>query len=151
MAPTAPIRWAGLLIDGHGDLWGTTSAGGAANDGTVFEIATTGLRTVPALASGWPAGGPTWNYATTPTTIVTFTGSNGAAPLAGLTSDDQGHLFGSTSAGGSGNAGTVFEIADAGFVPTSPMTIYLTNPVWADLTTNPFSPTWSPGTPPSWA
>ena len=59
--------------------------------------------------------------------------------MAGLTADDQGHLFGSTSAGGSGNAGTVFEIADAGFVPTSPMTIYLTNPVWADLTTNPFS------------
>jgi uncharacterized repeat protein (TIGR03803 family) len=131
----------GLLIDGHGDLWGTTSAGGADNDGTVFEIATTGLLTIPAQALGWPPGGPTWNYATTPTTIVTFTGSNGAAPLAGLTFNGQGDLLGSTSAGGSSNTGTVFEITNAGFVPPPALTIYLQpgSPVSADLTTNPFS------------
>ena len=32
---------AGLIADANGDLFGTTSAGGAGNAGTVFEIAKT--------------------------------------------------------------------------------------------------------------
>ena len=44
-----------LIADAHGDLFGTTIAGGANGDGTVFEIAKT--------AHG---------YASTPTTLVSF-------------------------------------------------------------------------------
>ena len=55
---------AGLIADAAGDLFGTTRGGGANGDGTVFEIAKTG--------SG---------YASTPTTLVSFNGTNGAIPL----------------------------------------------------------------------
>ena len=56
-------RQAGLIADAAGDLFGTTASGGANGDGTVFEIAKTG--------SG---------YASTPTTLVSFNGTNGANP-----------------------------------------------------------------------
>ena len=52
----------GLITDAAGDLFGTTSSGGADGDGTVFEIANT--------ATG---------YATSPTTLVTFTGGDDGA------------------------------------------------------------------------
>ena len=55
---------AGLIADAAGDLFGTTTCGGANGDGTVFEIAKTG--------SG---------YASTPTTLVSFNGANGAYPV----------------------------------------------------------------------
>ena len=84
---------AGLIADAAGDLFGTTQAGGGANnDGTVFEIVKT--------ASG---------YANTPTVLFSFDGTHGAAPFAGLTADAAGNLFGTTSLGGANN-GTVFEI-----------------------------------------
>ena len=89
----------GLIIDSAGDLFGTTYSGGASGDGTVFEIAKT--------ASG---------YASTPTTLVSFNGTDGAGPFAGLTADSAGDLFGTTYAGGASGLGTVFEITDSGFV-----------------------------------
>ena len=49
---------AGLIADAAGDLFGTTSEGGANGDGTVFEIAKTG-----------------GSYASTPTTLVSFNGT----------------------------------------------------------------------------
>src|SRR5215472_2520177 len=49
-----------LIANGNGDLFGTTFSGGANHGGTVFKIAKT--------ATG---------YASTPTTLVTFTGPNG--------------------------------------------------------------------------
>jgi uncharacterized repeat protein (TIGR03803 family) len=83
-----------LIADAAGDLFGTTSAGGGNGDGTVFEIAKT-------------KGG----YATTPTTLVSFTGSNGAGPGGSLIADAAGDLFGTTYQGGAHGHGTVFEIA----------------------------------------
>jgi uncharacterized repeat protein (TIGR03803 family) len=89
-----------LIADAHGDLFGTTVSGGAngTNDGTVFEIVKT--------ASG---------YASTPTTLVSFNGSNGANPYGSLIADAKGDLFGTTSgmigSGGVNGDGTVFEIA----------------------------------------
>ncbi len=80
----------GLMLDGKGDLFGTTSSGGASGSGTVFEIAS-GSRTI--------------------TTLFNFDGSNGANPLAGLAIDSRGDLFGTTSSGGANNSGTVFELA----------------------------------------
>ena len=92
---------AGLIADGGGNLFGTTEQGGASGQGTVFEIAKT--------ASG---------YASTPTTLASFNGTNGAAPYGGLIAGSQGNLFGttfyggaSTAYGGASGQGTVFEIA----------------------------------------
>jgi len=85
---------AGLIADTRGNFFGTTSGGGANGAGTVFEIART-------------AGG----YANTPTVLVSFNGTDGASPQAGLIADARGNLFGTTGAGGANGAGTVFEIA----------------------------------------
>jgi uncharacterized repeat protein (TIGR03803 family) len=87
-----------LTIDAAGDLFGTTSLGGDAGDGLVFEIAKT--------AGGY---GPL-------TTLLAFTGTNGANPVGGLTTDAAGDLFGTTVDGGASGEGTVFEILNSGFV-----------------------------------
>ena len=83
-----------LIADAHGDLFGTTAGpGGAHGFGTVFEIAKT--------AHG---------YASTPTTLVGFNGTDGNLPIA-LIADARGNLFGTTNTGGAYDQGTVFEIA----------------------------------------
>ena len=83
----------GLFIDANGDLFGTTGEGGAYEQGTVFEIAKT--------ATG---------YASAPTTLVSFNGTNGSVPYSGVIGDAEGNLFGTTALGGP-SYGTVFEIA----------------------------------------
>ena len=50
-------------------------------------------------------------YASTPTTLVSFNGTDGAIPHAGLIADADGDLFGTTYTGGANGDGTVFEIA----------------------------------------
>ena len=95
-----------LIADAAGDLFGTTSQGGANGDGTVFEIGKTGT-----------------GYASTPSTLVSFDGPNGAQPLDGLIADAAGDLFGDTDRGGANTAGssngtgdgTVFELSGTGF------------------------------------
>ncbi len=82
----------GLITDAAGDLFGTTAGGGTGN-GTVFEIQKT------------PTG-----YASTATTLVSFSGTNGSTPSAGLFRDAAGNLIGTTSGGGANPNGTVFEI-----------------------------------------
>ena len=99
-----------LIIDASGNLFGTTSAGGASRDGTVFEIANNGTA-----------------YAATPTTLVSFNGTNGTNPSGGLIADAAGDLFGSTQAGGASNDGTEFEISNSGFVEAAAVTIALSN------------------------
>jgi uncharacterized repeat protein (TIGR03803 family) len=96
-----PSPEAGLTVDANGNLFGTTFGGGANNDGTVFEIQNTGTVAAPV-------------YASTPTTVVNFNGSNGAYPEAGLTADANGDLFGTTRAGGASDYGTLFEIQNTG-------------------------------------
>ena len=93
---------AGLIADANGDLFGTTMVGGANDDGTVFELVND---------SG--------TY--TPTTLLSFNGSNGATPHAGLIADANGDLFGTTGRGGANNVGTVFELVnDSGtYTPTT--------------------------------
>ncbi len=93
----------GLIADAKGDLFGTTVFGGADGYGTVFEIANTGAVSHPV-------------YASAPTTLVSFNGTNGAYPESGLIADAKGDLFGTTAGGGAGRAGTVFEIANTGTV-----------------------------------
>ena len=88
--------WGGLVADAAGDLFGTTEGGAANGVGTVFEIAKTG-----------------GNYASTPTTLVTFNGTNGGTPIAGLIADAAGDLFGTTWGGGANGDGTTFELTGA--------------------------------------
>ena len=44
------MPYGGLIMDSSGNLYGTTSGGGASNDGTVFELAH-GSGTITTLAS----------------------------------------------------------------------------------------------------
>jgi hypothetical protein len=72
---------ASLLADAAGDLFGTTYAGGTSDEGAAFEVAGTG-------------GG----HASSPAALVSFNGSTGVFPAAGLIADTAGDLFG--AAGG---------------------------------------------------
>ncbi|MFZ0912908.1 MAG: choice-of-anchor tandem repeat GloVer-containing protein, partial [Candidatus Korobacteraceae bacterium] len=83
------VPYAGLLQTSDGNFYGTTYEGGGATDyGTVFAIT--------------PSG--------TLTTLHIFTGADGANPYAGLMQATNGNLYGATKAGGTNNAGTVFEL-----------------------------------------
>lgn len=87
-----------LVADGKGYFWGTAEAGGAANLGVLFKVN---------IATGEA------------TTVVQFTGKKGAfpgaMPIAALTLDKEGFLWGTTHSGGSADRGTVFKIqADTG-------------------------------------
>jgi uncharacterized repeat protein (TIGR03803 family) len=81
---------AGLTINTSGNLYGTTSSGGAYNSGTVFEVSSTGQHTV----------------------LYCFgsIANDGTDPVAGVTLDPKGNLYGTASAGGSYGYGTVFEL-----------------------------------------
>ncbi len=101
----------GLIFDAAGDLFGTTVNGGADNYGTVFEIANTST-----------------GYASTPTTLATFNGTDGEIPQADLIMDAAGNLFGTTQNGGANDQGSVFEIAktSTGYAST-PETLFSSN------------------------
>jgi uncharacterized repeat protein (TIGR03803 family) len=90
---TDGVHPSGLVVDAQGNLFGMTAGGGAYGYGTVFEIANT--------ANG---------YASTPTILVSFAGSNGANPLAGPIANANGTLFGTTNLGGAYGYGTVFAL-----------------------------------------
>ncbi len=92
--------YANLVIDAVGNLYGTTQLGGIHNSGTVFELS-------PEEGGGW-----------TETVLHSFNdnGVDGSYPLAGLTFDAAGNLYGMTQQGGINscdgkNCGTVFELS----------------------------------------
>lgn len=101
---------AGLVADASGNLFGTTTQGGAFGQGTVFEIAKT--------ATG---------YASTPTVLVSFDGIQGRSPQAALILDANGNLFGTTAYGGRSQEGTVFEVlkTPAGYANTPTVLVNL--------------------------
>ena len=83
------------MLDHAGNLYGTTSAGGANGNGTVFMLSLSGIL---------------WRESV----LYSFgTGSDGTVPYAGVTLDSAGDLLGTTSAGGTGGYGTVFELNKA--------------------------------------
>jgi len=69
-----------------------------------------GLR-LTALALAVAALAPGQSRAANLTPLVSFNGTDGAEPLAGLIADANGNLFGTTASGGANGGGTVFEIA----------------------------------------
>jgi uncharacterized repeat protein (TIGR03803 family) len=130
----------GVVMDSSGNLYGTTTSGGASNDGTVFELAE-GSGTITTLASfnyltgsflstglimdssgnlfgitnfgGANGDGNIFELAKgsgTITTLASFDGSNGRYPDGGVVMDSFGNLFGTTWQGGASNYGTVFEL-----------------------------------------
>jgi uncharacterized repeat protein (TIGR03803 family) len=87
------VPQAGVIIDAKGNLYGTTSQGGVANAGTVFRISPGGKER----------------------TLLAFDGAaGGVGPYAPLMVDERGNLYGTTSAGGASNAGTVFKLSPRG-------------------------------------
>ena len=92
----------GLLMDGAGNLYGTTSLGGGAGGcsdgqingcGIVFKLAPDGAETVLFRFDG---------------------GSDGGGPAGTLIEDTAGNLYGITRSGGTKGDGTVFRLAPDG-------------------------------------
>jgi uncharacterized repeat protein (TIGR03803 family) len=94
----------GLIQATDGNLYGTTSRGGAHNyGGTVFEIT--------------PAGELTTLYSFCAENFPSCT--DGSGPMAALVQAANGDFYGTTSAGGAnGAAGTVFKITPSGKLTT---------------------------------
>ena len=59
----------------------------------------------------------------TPITLVSFNGTDGAFPEAGLIADAAGDLFGTTEYDGANNDGTVFELVNNGGGRYTPITL----------------------------
>ena len=88
--------YASFVMDGAGNLYGTTWGSGAKGYGNVFKL----TRTIQ----------PPWNY----TSLHDFTGYDGLNPISNVTFDASGNLYGTTSGGDNGNCdggcGVVWEI-----------------------------------------
>jgi uncharacterized repeat protein (TIGR03803 family) len=86
---------ASLVLDGAGNLYGTTTYGGVSDAGTVFMVKTDG--------TGF-------------TVLHSFTGSaaDGDSPYGSLVLDGAGNLYGTTTYGGVSDAGTVFTVKTNG-------------------------------------
>lgn len=86
-----------LVMDRHGNLYGTTPSGGANNDsGTVYKVAPDGTETVL--------------YSFCAQTSCT----DGAWAFGGLVRDKAGDLYGTTDIGGANNNGVVYKLAPDG-------------------------------------
>jgi uncharacterized repeat protein (TIGR03803 family) len=85
-----------LIMDGAGNIYGTTQGGGLYGHGTVFETSPTSKGWKTELLYSFNAE---------------YTG-DGQAPQAGLTMDKKGDLYGTTMYGGASNYyGTVFKLS----------------------------------------
>jgi uncharacterized repeat protein (TIGR03803 family) len=89
--PDGKFSVAGLLQDANGNLYGTTSSGGAFDFGTVFKLDAQGTETV----------------------LHSFDETDGASPSGGLIMDAEGNLYG-TTAGCKGSCATVFKLSKSG-------------------------------------
>lgn len=86
----------GLVLATDGNFYGTTTAGGTNEDGTVFEITPEGMLT----------------------TVHNFDVSDGAAPWGKLIQAVDGDYYGTTFGGGAHGGGTVFKITSNGILTT---------------------------------
>ncbi len=83
---------AGLAPAANGLLYGSTSAGGASTNGTLFKIDTSGNFTL----------------------LHTFSGADGSAPQVALAVGTDGNYYGVAAAGGAANNGALFQLTPAG-------------------------------------
>jgi len=77
----------------NGSVYGTTSGGGTALSGTVYQL---NIKTHQESA------------------LHTFTGPDGVGPVGGLVQDASGNFYGVAYRGGANNDGTLFELTPAG-------------------------------------
>jgi len=84
----------GVVLDGEGNLYGTTVYGGGSNYGTVYELDKSGTETVLYSFKG--------------------TGGDGAYPNGSVIRDAAGNLYGTTIEGGGYGNGTVFKLGKSG-------------------------------------
>jgi len=94
-----------LVIDGAGNLYGTSVQGGQFGSGTVFQVT------------------PTANGSSTHTVLYSFTGgADGGEPYKGVTLDSQGNLYGTAVTGGGGSCeggcGVAYKLTNSGGVWT---------------------------------
>jgi uncharacterized repeat protein (TIGR03803 family) len=85
----------GLLLDAHGNFYGTTAQGGTGYHGTIFELS-------PSVGGGWSLN-----------TLHNFTGFDGEGPVGNLTFGPSGSLYGATQAGGEFGQGSVYVLKPA--------------------------------------
>ena len=87
---------AGLIFDQAGNLYGTTSGGGAHGGGTVFNLT--------------PNADGSWRESVLYNFCSRTNCGDGALPQAGLIFDQVGNLYGTTSGSGAHGGGTVFNL-----------------------------------------
>ncbi len=87
---------AALALGSDGNFYGTTYAGGAYDQGTVFKITLEGTVTILHNFSGKP--------------------NDGTSPYGAVLQGDDGNYYGTTSAGGLKDSGTVFRMTPKGSV-----------------------------------
>jgi uncharacterized repeat protein (TIGR03803 family) len=142
--PKGAYPYAGLIRDAAGNLYGTTNSRGKAGAGVVFKVSTSGHQTVlynftGGVDGGYPQAGVIRDaagnlYGTTAaggtagagvvykldtsdheTVLYTFTGGDdGGLPDAAVIRDSAGNLYGTTSAGGTADWGTVYKLDTTG-------------------------------------
>jgi len=95
----APV--ASVVFDAGGNLYGTTLFGGTPASGCKNQGCGTIFQLAPGANGKW-----------TETVLYSFkdNGTDGTEPLANLTFDADGNLYGTTLLGGDHNCGTVFEL-----------------------------------------
>jgi uncharacterized repeat protein (TIGR03803 family) len=136
----------GLVLGSNGNFYGTTFAGGANDDGTVFRITRAGALTTLHSFDRTDGSGPSAPlveavngsfYGTTQsggassvgtvfkitaagafTSLHSFDNSDGAYPYAGLVQASNGNLYGTTESGGSEGDGSIFSITMGGTLTT---------------------------------
>jgi uncharacterized repeat protein (TIGR03803 family) len=94
--PNAYPSPSGLTLGSDGAFYGTSETDGDFKMGFVFRVTTNGAIT----------------------TVVSFAGTNGAAPLGGLVRGSDGALYGTASQGGAFSNGTVFRVTTNGILTT---------------------------------
>lgn len=89
-----------LAAAANGTLYGVTEFGGSNNTGTVFSITPDGQFTLLYSFSAW----------------TNSANADGIAPRGGLTLGSDGNFYGTTTRGGSNDAGTLFRITPTGLL-----------------------------------
>ncbi len=87
---------ASVIMDSTGSLYGTTTVGGSAGQGTVFKLSWNGLGYSESILYSFLGG------------------TDGSFPAASLIEGRRGALFGTTASGGSAARGTAFKLTPSG-------------------------------------